>query len=38
MGSHAEGGRVHVHVTVFHHLPHLLDQFSITAHALLHLS
>ena len=35
---HAEGGRVDVHVTVLHHLPHLLVQLAIAAHALHHLA
>jgi hypothetical protein len=36
--SHAKGRRVDVHVPVLHHLPHLLVQLSIAAHALHHLA
>ena len=36
--SHAEGGRIDVHVAFLHHLPHLLVQLAVPAHALHHLA
>ena len=36
--SHAKGGRVDVHVPFLHHLPHLLVQLAVAAHALHHLA
>ncbi len=36
--SHAEGGRIDVHVAFLHHLPHLLVQLAVAAHALHHLA
>ena len=35
---HAEGRRVHVHVAVLHHLPHLFVQLAVATHALHHLA
>ena len=34
--SHAKRRRVNVHVAFLHHLPHLLVQFAVSAHALHH--
>ena len=36
--SHTKRRRVHVHIAVFHHLPHLLVQLPVAAHALHHLA
>lgn len=36
--SHTKRRRVHVHIAVFHHLPHLLVQLPVAAHAFHHLA
>ena len=36
--SHTKRRRVHVHIAVFHHLPHLLVQLPVATHALHHLA
>lgn len=35
---HSKGRRIHVHVSILHHLPHLLVELAIAAHALHHLA
>ena len=38
LSLHPKGRRIHIHVAIFHHLPHLLVQLAVAAHAFHHLS
>ena len=38
LSLHAKGRRIHIHVAILHHLPHLFVQLAVAAHALHHLA